>query len=175
MLSILLFVMAMVACILGAGLGWPMVGPLVVAVQLTTASFRAADPRREIGLIAAIAVVGTLVESGWIAAGVYAVPPEATASAWLCPLWLTAVWIAWALSLHGWLWPLAGRPLRAALCGAILGPAWYAAADAAHAIYWLRPVWQCVMFFVLAWAFLLPGMLWLAKLPVYRPVVKSEV
>lgn len=171
--SLASFVVAWLACVLGAAQGWPMLGPLVVGVQLALSSFRMRDPRREVGFAATVAVIGTAVETGWLGIGMYGVAELAAAepgrSLVLCPLWMTALWFSFGRGLQGWLGVLAGKPVAAALFGAVAGPGAYLAADSVQAILLLWPAQQSLPALAIAWAGLLPGLLYLANLPVYRP------
>ncbi len=165
--NLLGFFLGYAACVWGAAQGRPMLGPLVVAVLLVIRSFRMTDPARQIGLVATVAIVGTLLDSTLAATGLLQFD-EALPERWLVPLWVTALWLNLGLALQG-LPTLAGRYLQATAVGVLAGPLWYATAVQAGAllVFW-QPAPALALFAALGavWAPLLVG---LGQLPPYRP------
>lgn len=78
----------------------------------------------ECALLLSIGVLGTAIDSSLIALGVF-IPIHPSSMPWLCPLWLSVLWMLFAsaqmVSLR-WLW---GKPALALLLGGIGGPMAY--------------------------------------------------
>lgn len=140
--------------VLGAAHGhaWPgIVAALVFAiVHLYVSSLRSGDARL-IGcaLLAGLLIDGGLGASGWAH---YA----ADQSDALAPLWILAIWLAFALTLNHSLAWLQGRALLAMALGAVGGPLAYLAAERLHAIAFMAPAWRGLLWLALAWAVAMP-------------------
>jgi hypothetical protein len=151
------------ACILGARLEMPLVGPALVGVMLVAHTATLADPLRQFRPVLIIGVVGTLAESAWIAAGAYA-PIDAMRGSLLCPLWITALWLNAAVFVQGM--PAVGNSKSLAVAsflGAVLTPAGYALAAGLGAIY---VAWRPAPAFVVAVAYgalITPIAVWLIQ------------
>jgi hypothetical protein len=122
--NILLFQAGWFACVLGAAQGLPWIGVLAAAGVIGWHLWRATEPRREVGLIAAALALGLLfetllVQSGWVhfEAGMLV---EGAA-----PYWMVALWAIFATTLNVSLRALRPRLWLAAALGAIGGPAAY--------------------------------------------------
>jgi hypothetical protein len=123
------------ACVLGARMEMPLVGPALVGVMLVAHTATLADPLRQFRPVLIIGVLGTIADSAWIGIGAYA-PIDAMRGSLLCPLWITALWLNAAVFVQGL--PAAGnsRSLAiAAFAGAVCMPAAYALAAGLGAIY----------------------------------------
>lgn len=139
------------ACVVGAAQAAPLAGPAVVAAILLGHAFTLRNPPRELRPVLVTAIVGTLLESTWIAAGAY-LPREAMRGTPFCPIWITALWVNAAVWLQGVAVGDRARPpgrlggesprdvatgpviAGAALAGAIAIPASYAGAAALDAL-----------------------------------------
>ena len=110
------------ACLWGAANGHPFVGPLVVGVLLAAQSFTMIDARRTVGLIAVVAILGTGIDSTLLDKGLYWAK-QPLHGEWLCPLWITAIWINLGTALHGCLAGLGTRYTFVALLGTSVAPA----------------------------------------------------
>jgi hypothetical protein len=132
----------------GHGLAWPgvaAVGPFA-GWRLAVSPCR----RIELELIAATVLLALVLEGSWVTSGfiVYSAPwplPNA-------PAWLIALWVAFALTLVPLFGYLHGRPVLAALLGAIGGPLAYGAGARAHALQLTAPVWRGMLALSLGWA-----------------------
>lgn len=123
------------ACVLGARIEAPLVGPALVGVMLVAHTATLADPLRQFRPVLILGVLGTLAESAWIAAGAYA-PIDAMRGSLLCPLWITALWLNAAVFVQGL--PAAANSrsyLVASVAGAVVLPASYALAAVLGVIY----------------------------------------
>jgi hypothetical protein len=115
--TILAFLLGWQASVYGAAQGLPFLGPGVVAVLLIVNAFTWTNPLPQLRVVCTFGIAGTLVESLMIRAGIY-VPAESFRSQFLCPLWITAIWVQAGLSasmLARW---TGNRLLVAALLGA---------------------------------------------------------
>jgi hypothetical protein len=157
----------------GAGMAWP--GPLAAllfaALTLATGGQRAADLRTlALALPVGFTLDSLLAASGWL---VYA---EGWPGGWAAPLWVWALWTAFAMTLNHSLDFLSGRLALTALLGAVGGPLAYAAAAGAfEAVSFARPFAEVMLVLALAWGTVLPLLvlanrrLAAAPLPTGRP------
>ena len=119
-----LFQAAWFAAVLGASYERAWLGPLillpVLAVNLTMAS----DRGSELKLWAVAGILGLLFDTALVAAGVFA-PRHRFFPHPFSPPWMIGLWLNFAATLNQSLGWLHGRPLLAALFGAIGGPLAY--------------------------------------------------
>jgi hypothetical protein len=164
-LNFVLFQLAWLACIRAAALGWPWTGTLCVAGAAAWHLHRAARPTPEARLIMLSMALGLVVDSALLAGGLITY----TSGQWLPglpPLWMVSLWGLLATTLNvsmGW---LRGRPLLAAVMGAVAGPLSYAAgvrlgaaqfSDAPQALAALALAWASAMPLLMALAVRLDG------------------
>ncbi len=132
----LLFQLGWFACVLGAAEGRPLTGVLLVGGIALLTLRGSADPRRHALLLIAAAAAGLMCDSllahfGWLSFGALSSASAGStgeaAGAALSPAWMVALWVNLACTLHASLRWLLGRPLLAALFGALGGPLSYAA------------------------------------------------
>jgi hypothetical protein len=173
-LNVFAFPIGVAACLWGAATDHSLVGPLVVAVLLVAQSFSMIDPRRTIGLIAVVGILGTAIDSAMLAAGIYWVK-EPLRGQWLCPLWVTALWINLGTALHGCLAGYGGRYFLVAAVGAVIVPAAYSLADVIGAIQVVASPQRALPTFAAAGAIVLPALFWLSRSPIYRPREPNRV
>ncbi len=166
-LNVIAFPLGVAACLGGAAADHPLIGPLVVAVLLVAQSFTMVDPRRTIGLIAVVGILGTAIDSAMLAAGIYWVK-DPLRGQWLCPLWITALWINVGTALHGCLTGYGGRYGQLAAVGAVIVPAAYSIADVIGAIQVVASPQRALPTFAAVGAFVIPALFWLSRSPVYR-------
>ncbi|MBX3425963.1 MAG: DUF2878 family protein [Pirellulales bacterium] len=133
------FLLAGAASLWGAASGRPLLGPAVVAALLVVHAWTLTDPVRQLRSLLAATVIGTALESTWIALGAY-VPAGDMRGTPVCPLWVTSAWLNAVLFWQG---VAAERlsPGRAAGAGAIAFPLAYLLADRVHAIVVVWPPW----------------------------------
>jgi hypothetical protein len=122
--NILLFQIGWFACVLGAAYGEPWLGALAAAAIISWHLARAAQPGRELVLVAAAAVLGALFDSlllrtGWVRFDTGMLFDGAA------PYWMVALWAIFATTLNVSLRSLRARLGLAALLGAVGGPAAY--------------------------------------------------
>lgn len=126
----------------GRDLAWPGVaaGGIFAAWQLA----RSAERALEVRLILVALALGALLDGALAASGLlhYAAPAPALPPGG-APVWILALWLAFALTLNRSLRWFQGKVLWGALFGAIGGPlAYAAAARLAGAVTFAAPMWH---------------------------------
>lgn len=145
------------ATVIGAGRGqwWPAVAAAAVFVawQLWLADRR----QLELRLIAAAVVVGAVLDGGLAVSGQldYAVDGIALPAGG-APIWILALWCAFALTLNHSLRWLQPRPWLSALFGGIGGPLAYLAARGFSAVSFAGGGWQALLWLAIGWATAIP-------------------
>ena len=109
------------AAVLGAGHGVPSLGVLVVPLVLFLNMVLSADWRQELIVALAAAVMGFAVDTGLVAAGVFAPVPFLVPHPF-SPLWMVMLWVNQATTLNSCMAWLRGRYLLGSLFGAVGGP-----------------------------------------------------
>jgi hypothetical protein len=112
------------AAVLGAGHGMPWLGVVIVPLVLLCNLVLSADWRQELLVAFAAAVMGFAVDTGLVAAGVFAPVPFGVPRPF-SPLWMVMLWVNQATTLNGSMAWLRGRYLAGALFGAVGGPLAY--------------------------------------------------
>jgi Protein of unknown function (DUF2878) len=120
-----------------------------VCMQLAVSEQRVSDVR----LIAVALLVGIVLDGALAASGVVqysssppAIPPGGA------PVWILALWAAFALTLNHSLRWLRGRPLIGALLGAAGGPLAYASSSRlSGAVAFAPPEWRAVVCLAVGW------------------------
>ena len=113
------------ACVLSAAAGVPWAGLVGVAALVLLHLWMMPHPRREIALLAIAGLVGAVIDSIQMRAGIFSFPGYAMS--WICPIWLIALWVNFATTFHVTGRWLKGRYVLAALLGALSGPMSYVA------------------------------------------------
>jgi Protein of unknown function (DUF2878) len=146
----------------GAGHGHPWLGPLAL-LPLAIAYLVRRDGWRDAALLIAVGAFGTVIDSLFAASHLLAFASPVP-SPMLAPVWIVAIWMAFALTLrHTWRFAFRRLPLAAAI-GAIGAPlAYLAAARGWHALQFPSgPFVACVVLGTV-WALAMPAMLALAR------------
>lgn len=122
--NVVLFQIGWFACVLGASYGLPWIGALALVAIVGWHLLRAAQPKKELALIAAAALLGAmldtlLVQAGWVRFDTGVLIEGTTA------YWMAALWAIFATTLNVSLRSLRPHPWLSALLGAIGGPAAY--------------------------------------------------
>jgi hypothetical protein len=112
------------AAVLGAGHGMPWLGVVVVPLVLLVNLVLAANWRQELVVALAATLMGFVVDTGFILAGVFAPVPFLLPRPF-SPLWMVMLWVNQATTLNGCMAWLRGRYLAGTLFGAIGGPLAY--------------------------------------------------
>lgn len=149
------------ACVLGAARGAPLLGPLVALGWCAWHVLRSRSRARELRLLAAVTLLGTLCDSLLALSGRVHYRDELAGL--LAPPWISALWAAFATSFEtSFAW--AGRDLRlAALLGLVCAPFSYWAGERLGALEFGEPRALSLAALGLAWAVALPLALALAR------------
>ena len=115
------FEAAWFACILGVAHGRPLEGTAAVVVAIAWHVAISARPATELALVAALGAIGLVAESAVVAQG-HVAYAAGQPVAWLAPYWMVALWAEFAIALNVTLRWLKGKPLLAAVLGAVFGP-----------------------------------------------------
>jgi hypothetical protein len=110
-------------------------------------------------LVCGVLIDGSLARSGLVryAAPAPALPPHGA------PLWILALWTAFALTFNHSLRWLAKRPAAAALLGAVGGPlAYLSASRLAGAVQLSQPAWRGITALAVGWSVALALLAWRA-------------
>jgi hypothetical protein len=157
----LLFQAGWFACVLGAAQGLPWIGAIIAVLVIGWHLARAADPRREVALIAAAGVLGLvfetlLVQSGWVRFD------SGMLVAGVAPYWMVALWAIFATTLNVSLRVLRSRLGLAAALGAVGGPAAYYGGAQLGALE-LATAGAALMTIAAGWAVFVPALLGAAR------------
>lgn len=154
------------AAVIGAGRGlwWPAVvaSAVFVATQVALSDRRAAEGKLILAALAAgLLLDGTLAFSGLarFAADDVAVPPGGA------PLWILAIWAAFAVTLRHSMGFMMTRPMVALVLGAVGGPLAYAAAGRGFAAVSFPQMLPAMLVLAVGWALAMPGLARLAARP----------
>jgi hypothetical protein len=112
------------AAVLGAGYGMLWLGVVVVPLVLLFNMLLAKNWRQELVVALAAAVMGFVVDTVLVIAGVFAPVPFLLPRPF-SPLWMVMLWVNQATTLNGCMAWLRGRYLAGSLFGAIGGPLAY--------------------------------------------------
>jgi len=175
LLNAIAFKVAWLSTIFGGANELPMLGPLAVTIAVSVHLWLAAEPRRELTLVAITGAIGLAWDSVMVSAG-WMSYPSGTFVAGLAPYWILGMWMLFATTLNVTFRWLHSRMLLAVIMGAVFGPLSYMAGAAAGAVQLNNPT---VVYVTLSasWALLMPGLLMLARqLDGTQPaVVKSRI
>jgi Protein of unknown function (DUF2878) len=149
------------ACVLGAAHGKPLLGPAVVAVLLGLHLYLAADVKREIHLLVVATAIGFVIDSLQAKLGIFSFG-KSSASSWVSPLWMTALWPNFATTLHTSLGWMAEHYALAAILGAIAGPLSYYAGAHLGALSLHPNLLVSLGVLSVVWGIIMPVLLWLA-------------
>jgi hypothetical protein len=156
------FYVGWLACVHGAGRGWP--GPAVASVLLlahlvlTPGRLRL----REGALVIAAGVLGFAVDTLQASVGLYSFTGT-SARPWLCPPWMVALWALFASTLNSSMGWLAGRYRLAVVLGALGGPASYLAGERLGAITLSSSTLASLVGIAIVWALVMPVLLWIRE------------
>ncbi len=145
------------ACALGAAAGYYWLGPLAVLAFFALHLVLAEQRRPELILAGIMVLIGfaadTLLD---LAGAIDPVRGDLYPGPWSTP-WMVALWVNFGTTLSTSLRWLEGRPLVAALLGAVGGPSAYAAGGGLGAVTLGEPGYLSLAMVGLAWAIALPA------------------
>ncbi len=160
LINIASFYFGWFACLLGATHKMPWLGVLTMAALLALHLFLTANRVQELRLILVTGLLGTSLDSLFMLNGLYTFTHHTLS--WLCPAWVSALWMGFASTLnHSMRW-LHGRYHLACLFGAVGGPLSYYAGVSLGALSFVPSTRTMLVVLAGVWSLVVPGLLWLA-------------
>jgi hypothetical protein len=150
------------ACVLGAGRGFSWFGPVVVSVGLLAHVWnqpRSARAREALVLFLA-ALLGFIVDTALLRAGIMTILGAAVSPPWLVALWPN---LAAATASGGSLGSLSRRPILGALLGALAAPLAYDGGARLGAIGFEQGRLRALVTIGLVWSLVLPTLFWIRR------------
>jgi hypothetical protein len=122
--NLVCFQLVWMATVGGAAQGWWWAGPLAVLAFAAWQVPLSSAPRADLKIMAIAAVVGFAIDSALVLSGLLTFR---TPLPWdfAAPVWIVALWVAFALTLNHSMDSLKRRPLLAVLLGLLGGPLAY--------------------------------------------------
>jgi hypothetical protein len=157
----LIFNLLWAVTIIGAANFMPWLGVAAAAAMLAGHLWTMTHRHRELRLVLLTTAIGFGSDSVLAATGVLQYSSGVIA-AWLAPIWILSLWVAFATTLNVSFRWLQGRPWLAMLLGAISGPMSYYAGSRMGAVTMPDPSLALISLSV-AWAILMPVLLILAR------------
>lgn len=158
-INFILFQIAWLLTVFSAAHGYPYIGIIFTVLWMTYhLSVASQDPKKEITLLAVVAVLGWLLELGLIMSQLVSYPQQAMFGIPV-PLWMVALWINLTATVNFSLSWMKGRYILASLFASIAGPLSYYAGERIGAIILhgnssLIAI-SCMWFFAMPFIFLL--------------------
>lgn len=157
LLNLVLFQASWFAAVAGGAAGWPLIGmfpaALTVAAHLL---FNRGQMLAQVLVIAAVTLLGLLIETGFIASGaiIYA---GAEPGSILPPAWILSLWFAFGTLPSASLNWLDGRWVLQAVLGAVAGPASYYGGEKLGAAVLQQPLPFAILIISAGWALAMPA------------------
>lgn len=149
------------ACLQGAIRNLPWLGALVMAALLALHLFLTENRAQELRFILVTGLLGSGLDSLLMLSGLYTFTNHTLA--WLCPVWMTALWMGFASTLnHSMRW-LHGRYVLACLLGASGGPLSYYVGMHIGVLTFVPSLLVTLAVLAVVWSLVVPGLLWLAR------------
>jgi len=164
LVNIITFYLAWFACIVGAAHQHSLLGPLTVLAVLGLHFYflPGYPPAQELRLFLTVSVLGFVLDSLQAFVGVFSFA-HTTPGTWMSPLWMIALWVAFATTLHTSLRWLSGRYGLAAVLGAIGGPLSYYSGAQLGALTLNPDLTLSFAVMAIVWGFAMPVLVWLAR------------
>jgi hypothetical protein len=153
-MNVVAYQCAWLACVLSAAALRPAIGIAVAAAVVLWHLHTASRPRRELGLIVVAALLGATFESLLVAGGLVTMPGTLLFAS-VTPVWMVALWAAFATTLNVSLRALRSRYLLSALLAGIGAPLAYYAGARMGALQWTDEA-SALLMIALGWAVLTP-------------------
>ena len=160
MINFAVFQAAWFAVVIGAAHHRPLLGTVAAVAAVLWHLAVSARPAPEAKLVAIVSAIGFVIETIAVAAG-YIGYEAGQPISWLPPYWMIAMWALLAIALNVTLRWLRGRPLLAAILGAVLGPVSYASGVRLGAAHFIDATAAAGMM-ACAWFVVVPLLSWLS-------------
>ncbi len=155
------FYFGFVAALSGSNMGYPSLGPIVMAGWLTGHLVNSKQPWGELKLFAAALCLGYVCDGLITKCGVLKFH-EPVLWGWLVPFWMAMMWPNFAATLNSSMKWLLGRYKIGAVMGAISGPFSYYGGVKWGAVEFGREFWVAMIVIGIEWTFVMPALLWLS-------------
>jgi hypothetical protein len=162
-LNFLCFQAGWFACAFGAARGLPVAGPMVVGTLLILQLPLVPAPRRQIRFIFLGMVMGWLLDSALMNAGVLSFGQHGIVFR-MCPAWMAALWANFAGTLHLCLSWLRGRYGLACTLGACGGPLAYYAGQRLGAMRLGDNLAMSLAVIAIEWGLVTPALVFLSEM-----------
>lgn len=160
--------------ILAASKDHSLLGPILVLVWLPIHLTHSPHPRADALLVLVCSILGTLLDAGYMAAGWVQFNGFSLAW-WLPPMWITALWACFALTLNHALVFLRGRLTGSILFGGIGGALAYWAGAALGAARLNEPTAYSLGGIAAVWCVICPALIVFAQRIEKSVLGKGEV
>jgi hypothetical protein len=171
--NFVLFQLGWFACVLGAAhqqVLWAVLGTLT---YIALHAWHSASPKAEIGLLIKALAFGLLADSLIMHLG-FIDFRDSWPAPYLSPLWMWTLWLLVATTINGSLSWLRGRPILAALLGAICGPMSYEAGIKLGAGAWgPEDQWMGLILVALVWGLAMPLFFYWDRTPLERGLIAN--
>lgn len=161
LINFVAFQIAWFSSVIGAARLMPWLGPVAFLIVLAIHLRRARRPQFELGLVVACGLIGVIFDSLLVAFG-WVTYPSGLFSDLMAPYWIVTMWMLFGTTLNvsmGW---MKGRPLLAAVFGAIGGPASYLAGQKLGGIQFLE-FYPAMIALAIGWGLFMPLLTRLAQ------------
>ena len=157
--NFILFQIAWFACVLGAAKAMPWTGVGVTFIILCWHFYHTKQAKAEIALMLAALFIGGVFDQSMLTSRLIEYQAHGWSN-WLAPVWILALWLAFATTLNASLAWMQGRYLVCMLFGAAGGPLAYLGAEKIGAISLLGNAAYIAL--SLSWAVVTPLLVYLA-------------
>jgi len=161
LLNVALYQTGWFCCVFGAAKGHPLLGALIATILVLVHVALVRQPRREIGLLLAAALIGGAVDSLQSCFGLLRFQSGYVVGC-IAPPWIAMMWMQFATLLRFSLAFLSGRYLLGAVLGALGGPFAFWVGERMGAVTFGVPAWRSLLVLAGVWALVLPVLLRLA-------------
>jgi Protein of unknown function (DUF2878) len=158
--NLVIYQIVWLACILSAARGIPVLGILAALIAVVWHVSQAQRPLAEFQLILITGLIGGLWDSLLVVLGLIHYPSGALMP-WMAPVWIIALWMAFATTFNLGLRWLHGHYGLAAIFGMVGGPLAWWSGHALGALTLLNPLMTLAVL-GLGWAALMPVLMRLA-------------
>ncbi|MEO8376352.1 MAG: DUF2878 domain-containing protein [Candidatus Sumerlaeota bacterium] len=137
----------------------------IAAVLILNAPFLwwSKSRRAFVAFLAAATLFGVMADSILLAAGVFRISAGWQVAAWLCPPWLAALWLNFAVTFDYAITWLRRRLLLAALLGSIGGPLSYWGGAKFGVLDFGSSAATTLTILAVSWAIAVPVLLWMRQ------------
>lgn len=132
-INFILFQLAWVACVIGAGKGVPWLGVIVTALVLSWHLYQAKNVKPELLLMLCALIIGAAYDQSMLSLGYISYLNNGWGNA-IVPVWILALWLAFTTTLNVSLRWMRSKPLIAVIFGAMGGPLAYLGAEKLGAV-----------------------------------------